>query len=166
MRWSVESVLGGLRGLGGGLGQSRPQMNMIHEKITRLGYAVDGYIQATMLILGIDRDDAAVQEIYDERNLAVKRAISHVIRICRKHGVTTSVCGQAPSNYPEIVEFLIREGATSISVNPDKVIETRNLVASLERKIMLEELRSLREKIDAMNQRSREKIFEWSEDTL
>ncbi|MEM2803336.1 MAG: phosphoenolpyruvate synthase, partial [Nitrososphaerota archaeon] len=77
----------------------------------------------TMLILGIDRDDAAVQEIYDERNLAVKRAISHVIRICRKHGVTTSVCGQAPSNYPEIVEFLIREGATSISVNPDKVIE-------------------------------------------
>jgi pyruvate,water dikinase len=118
----------------------------------------------TMLILGIDRDDASVQEIYDERNLAVKRAISHVIRICRKHGVTTSVCGQAPSNYPEIVEFLIREGATSISVNPDKVIETRNLVASLERKIMLEELRSLREKIDAMNQRSREKIFDWSEE--
>ncbi|MEM3807301.1 MAG: phosphoenolpyruvate synthase [Nitrososphaerota archaeon] len=118
----------------------------------------------TMLILGIDRDDAAVQEIYDERNLAVKRAISHVIRICRKHGVTTSVCGQAPSNYPEIVEFLIREGATSISVNPDKVIETRNLVASLERKIMLEELRTLREKIDAMNKYNREKIFDWSED--
>jgi len=118
----------------------------------------------TMLILGIDRDDASVQEIYDERNLAVKRAISHVIRICRKHGVTTSVCGQAPSNYPEIVEFLIREGATSISVNPDKVIETRNLVASLERKIMLEELRSLREKIDAMNQRSREKILDWLEE--
>jgi len=120
----------------------------------------------TMLILGIDRDDAAVQEIYDERNLAVKRAISHVIRVCRKHGITTSVCGQAPSNYPEIVEFLIREGATSISVNPDKVIETRNLVASLERKVMLEELRSLREKIDMMNQRRREKIFDWSEESL
>lgn len=115
----------------------------------------------TMLILGIDRDDAAVQEIYDERNLAVKRAISHVIRICRKHGVTTSVCGQAPSNYPEIVEFLIKEGATSISVNPDKVIETRNLVASLERKIMLEELRTLREKIDAMNQNKQERIFDY-----
>lgn len=101
----------------------------------------------TMLILGIDRDDAAVQEIYDERNLAVRRALSHVIRICREHGVTTSVCGQAPSNYPEIVEFLIREGVTSISVNPDKVIETRNLVASLERKVMLEQLRSLMEKM-------------------
>ncbi len=115
----------------------------------------------TMLILGIDRDDAAVQEIYDERNLAVKRAISQVIRMCRRHGVTTSVCGQAPSNYPEIVEFLIREGATSISVNPDKVVETRNLVASLERKIMLDELRSLKEKIDSINQSKRENTFEW-----
>jgi pyruvate,water dikinase len=103
----------------------------------------------TMLILGIDRDDAAVQEIYDERNLAVLRALSHVIRICRKHGVTTSICGQAPSNYPEVVEFLVREGATSISVNPDKVIETRLLVASIEQKILLEELRSLREKVEA-----------------
>ncbi len=102
----------------------------------------------TMLILGIDRDDAAVQEIYDERNLAVRRAISHVIRVCKKHGVTTSVCGQAPSNYPEMVEFFIREGATSISVNPDKVIETRNLVASIEQKLMLEELANLRKRLD------------------
>jgi len=117
----------------------------------------------TMLILGIDRDDAAVQEIYDERNLAVRRAISHVIRICRKHGVTTSVCGQAPSNYPEIVEFLIREGVTSISVNPDKVIETRNLVASIERKLMLEELRELREQVNNLERRrSSSKIFDWA----
>ena len=113
----------------------------------------------TMLILGIDRDDASVQEIYDERNLAVLRAMSHVIRVCRRNGVTTSVCGQAPSNYPEIVEFLIREGATSISVNPDKVIETRNLVASLERKIMLEDLRNLREQ----NRRKGSPI-NWSEE--
>jgi len=94
----------------------------------------------TMLILGIDRDDASVQEIYDERNLAVLRALSHVIRLCREHSVTTSICGQAPSNYPEIVEFLVKEGATSLSVNPDKVIETRLLVASIERKILLERL--------------------------
>ncbi|MEM3104798.1 MAG: putative PEP-binding protein, partial [Candidatus Bathyarchaeia archaeon] len=94
----------------------------------------------TMLILGIDRDDASVQEIYDERNLAVLRALSHVIRLCREHNVTTSICGQAPSNYPEIVEFLVKEGATSLSVNPDKVIETRVLVASIERKILLERL--------------------------
>src|SRR2546426_2884787 len=61
----------------------------------------------TMLILGIDRDDASIQEIYDERNLAVLRAMSHVIRICSEHGVTTSICGQAPSNYPEVVEFMV-----------------------------------------------------------
>jgi len=89
----------------------------------------------TMLILGIDRDDASIQEIYDERNPAVLRAMSHVIRVCRERGVTTSICGQAPSNYPEIVEFLLGEGATSLSVNPDKVIETRLLVAKIEKKL-------------------------------
>ncbi len=94
-----------------------------------------------MLILGIDRNDSIVQEIYDERNPAVLRAMSHVIRICREKGVTTSVCGQAPSNYPEVVEFLVREGATSMSVNPDKVIETRHLVASIEQRIILDGFR-------------------------
>jgi len=121
----------------------------------------------TMLILGIDRDDAMVQEIYDERNLAVRRAISHVVRVCRRHGVTTSVCGQAPSNYPEIVEFLVREGVTSISVNPDKVIETRNLVAAIERKIMLERLKELEERfMGSLTQRKKDDVsnwrFEWS----
>lgn len=115
----------------------------------------------TMLILGIDRDDASVQEIYDERNLAVLRALSHVIRVCRKHGVTTSICGQAPSNYPEVVEFLVREGATSISVNPDKVIETRLLVASIEQKILLEELRNLRERSESEKPFFK---FEWAKE--
>jgi len=94
-----------------------------------------------MLVLGIDRNDSIVQEIYDERNPAVLRAMSHVIRKCREKGVTTSVCGQAPSNYPEVVEFLVREGATSMSVNPDKVIETRHLVASIEQRIILDGFR-------------------------
>src|SRR2546425_60426 len=98
----------------------------------------------TMLILGIDRDDASIQEIYDERNLAVLRAMSHVIRICSEHGVTTSICGQAPSNYPEVVEFLVREGAVSMSVNPDKVIETKQLVAGIEQKLILEGMRKMR----------------------
>jgi pyruvate,water dikinase len=94
-----------------------------------------------MLVLGIDRNDSIVQEIYDERNPAVLRAMSHVIRKCREKGVTTSVCGQAPSNYPEVVEFLVREGTTSMSVNPDKVIETRHLVASIEQRIILDGFR-------------------------
>jgi len=99
----------------------------------------------TMLILGIDRDDASIQEIYDERNLAVLRAMSHVIRICSEAGVTTSICGQAPSNYPEVVEFLVREGAVSMSVNPDKVIETKQLVAGIEQKLILEGMRKMRQ---------------------
>ncbi|MBO0888029.1 phosphoenolpyruvate synthase [Candidatus Bathyarchaeota archaeon] len=99
----------------------------------------------TMLVLGIDRDDASIQEIYDERNLAVLRAMSHVIRVCRDAGVTTSICGQAPSNYPEVVEFLVREGAVSMSVNPDKVVETKQLVAGIEQKLILEGMRKMRE---------------------
>lgn len=95
----------------------------------------------TMLVLGIDRDDASIQEIYDERNLAVLRAMSHVIRTCTARGVTTSICGQAPSNYPEVVEFLVREGAVSMSVNPDKVIETKQLVAGIEQKLILQAMR-------------------------
>ena len=102
----------------------------------------------TMLVLGIDRDDASIQEIYDERNLAVLRAMSHVIRVCRDAGVTTSICGQAPSNYPEVVEFLVREGAVSMSVNPDKVIETKQLVAGIEQKLILEGMRKMRESSD------------------
>jgi len=92
----------------------------------------------TMLILGIDRNDAAVQELYDERNLAVLRALAYVIKICKKYGVTTSICGQAPSVYPDYLEFLVRMGATSISVNPDAVIEARRMVAMIEQRILME----------------------------
>src|SRR5260370_35251676 len=89
----------------------------------------------------MDGDDASIQEMYDERNLAGLRAMSHVIRICSEAGVTTSICGQAPSNYPEVVEFLVREGAVSMSVNPDKVIETKQLVAGIELKLCLLRMR-------------------------
>lgn len=92
----------------------------------------------TMLVLGVDRNDTSVQEIYDERNLAVLRAIAYTIAVCRKHGVTTSICGQAPSVYPDYLEFMIRSGATSISVNPDTVVASRKMVAAVEKKIQLE----------------------------
>jgi len=91
----------------------------------------------TMLILGVDRGDASVQEVYDERNPAVLKAMDTVISVCRKYGVTTSVCGQAPSNYPDFVEFLVRRGVTSLSVNPDAVRATRGLVASIEQRLLL-----------------------------
>ncbi|MEW6410291.1 MAG: phosphoenolpyruvate synthase [Nitrospirota bacterium] len=92
----------------------------------------------TMLILGVDRNDVSVQEVYDERNLAVLRAIAYTIAVCKKHGVTTSICGQAPSVYPDYLEFMIRCGCTSISVNPDVVVASRRMVAMMEHKIQME----------------------------
>jgi pyruvate,water dikinase len=92
----------------------------------------------TMLVLGVDRNDTSVQEIYDERNLGVLRAIAYTIAVCKKHGVTTSICGQAPSVYPDYLEFMIRCGCTSISVNPDTVVSARRSIAMTEQKILME----------------------------
>ncbi|MEW6214825.1 MAG: phosphoenolpyruvate synthase [Nitrospirota bacterium] len=92
----------------------------------------------TMLILGVDRNDTSVQELYDERNLGVLRAIAYTMAVCKKHGVTTSICGQAPSVYPDYLEFMIRCGCTSISVNPDTVVSARRNVAMMEHKIQME----------------------------
>jgi len=92
----------------------------------------------TMLVLGVDRNDTSVQELYDERNLGVLRAIAYTMAVCRKHGVTTSICGQAPSVYPDYLEFMIRNGCTSISVNPDTAVSSRKSVAVLEQKIQME----------------------------
>ncbi|MBM4136545.1 MAG: phosphoenolpyruvate synthase [Nitrospira sp.] len=92
----------------------------------------------TMLVLGVDRNDTSVQEIYDERNLGVLRAIAYTIAVCKKYGVTTSICGQAPSVYPDYLEFMIRCGATSISVNPDTVVSSRRSIAMVEQKIQME----------------------------
>jgi pyruvate,water dikinase len=92
----------------------------------------------TMLVLGVDRNDTSVQELYDERNLGVLRAIAYTMTVCRKHGVTTSICGQAPSVYPDYLEFMIRCGCTSVSVNPDTVVASRRSVAVMEQKIQME----------------------------
>ena len=92
----------------------------------------------TMLILGVDRNDVSVQELYDERNLGVLRAIAYTMTVCKKYGVTTSICGQAPSVYPDYLEFMIRCGCTSISVNPDTVVSSRKSVAVVEQRIQME----------------------------
>lgn len=103
---------------------------------------VDGYSigsnDLTMLILGCDRDNETVQHIYDERNLAVRRAVRHLIEVAHKDGKTVSICGQAPSVYPEFCEFLVKSGIDSISVNPDAVVSTKKMVAQLEQRILLD----------------------------
>ena len=78
----------------------------------------------TQLVLGLDRDSALVARVGDERNEAVKEMIRKVIKICRQKKKYCGVCGQAPSDYPEFAEFLVKEGIESISLNPDTVIKT------------------------------------------
>ncbi|MDD5337540.1 MAG: phosphoenolpyruvate synthase, partial [Candidatus ainarchaeum sp.] len=97
----------------------------------------------TQLTLGIDRDNAVLARGFDERNEAVYRSIQHVVETCNKYGVTSSLCGQAPSVYPEFAEKLVEFGITSMSVNPDTVEKTRRIVASAEQKIMLKRLSRL-----------------------
>ncbi len=100
----------------------------------------------TQLTLGIDRDNATMAQGFDERNEAVIRSLRRIITICGKYGVTTSLCGQAPSVYPEFAEKLVEFGITSMSVNPDAVERTRKIVASAEQKIILRRLSELQQR--------------------
>ncbi len=119
---------------------------------------VDGFSigsnDLTQLVLGADRDSDILGRMgyFDERDPAVLRAIQHLIRVAHKHGRTVSICGQAPSVYPEIVEFLVENGIDSISVNPDAVIPTRRLVASIEKKIMMKRLSKILEELGALQE--------------
>ena len=105
---------------------------------------VDGYSigsnDLTMLTLGCDRDNETVSHIFNERNLAVRRAIRHLIEVAHRDGKTVSICGQAPSVYPDFAEFLVKSGIDSMSVNPDAVKSTRKLVAQVEQRLVLDKL--------------------------
>lgn len=94
----------------------------------------------TQLTLGVDRDNQTLAKTFDERDEAVVSSIKYVIKTCRKHNVTCSICGQAPSIYPEITEMMVRAGTTSVSVTPDMVIATRKVIASVEKRILLNKI--------------------------
>ncbi len=120
-----------------------PSIVFLADEFAKLcdGFSI-GSNDLTQLILGTDRDSQILPSIdpryFDERDPAVLRAIKHLIEVAHRHGVTVSICGQAPSVYPEFTEFLVRCGIDSVSVNPDVVVQTRRLIASIERKILLE----------------------------
>jgi len=90
----------------------------------------------TMLILGTDRDNSEVAQEYDEQNEAVMWALERAVKIARKHGITAGICGQAPSQYPELVEKFVNWGITSISVSPDVIDTVRKTVAAAEKKLL------------------------------
>jgi pyruvate,water dikinase len=89
----------------------------------------------TQLTLGIDRDSAKLAASFDERNEAVMLSIEKVVKTCKALGVTCSICGQAPSVYPEITQKLVEWGITSVSVSPDMIDVTRDIIAKAEAKL-------------------------------
>jgi pyruvate,water dikinase len=130
-----------------------PSVVFLADEFAKLvdGFSI-GSNDLTQLVLGVDRDSQLLAGMgyFDERDPAVLKAIKMLIEAAHRNGRTVSICGQAPSVYPEIVEFLVENGIDSISVNPDAVIATRRLVASVERKIMLRRLAELEKKLSML----------------
>ncbi len=90
----------------------------------------------TMLTLGIDRDNEVMAPQFDERNQAVLWCLERIIKTCNKKNVTSSICGQAPSLYPELTEKLVKWGITSVSVTPDMIEQTREIIYLTEKKLV------------------------------
>jgi len=88
----------------------------------------------TMLLLGVDRDNSELAKIFSERDPAVLWALERTIKTCQKNKISCSICGQAPSQYPDLVDKLVDWGITSISVNPDVIERTREIVYDAEKK--------------------------------
>jgi len=88
----------------------------------------------TMLTLGLDRDNSEVAQNFNEMDPSVLWSLKRLITKAKKRGILCSICGQAPSNYPELVENLVKWGASSISVSPDAIDATREIVAAAEKK--------------------------------
>jgi pyruvate,water dikinase len=110
------------------------------EEYARLGVvgASIGSNDLTQLVLGVDRDNEGLASLFDERDRAVTETIRRIIAECRRLGLRSSICGQAPSVHPEYAETLVRFGIDSISVTPDVVDQTRYNIAAAEQRLLLE----------------------------
>ena len=98
------------------------------------GFSI-GSNDLTQLTLGLDRDSSLVAHLFDERNPAVEAMLTMAIAVAQLKHRKIGICGQAPSDYPEFAEFLVKEGIDSISLNPDSVFKTRLKIAEVEAKI-------------------------------
>jgi pyruvate,water dikinase len=95
------------------------------------GFSI-GSNDLTQLVLGVDRDSAIVAHLFDERDPAVTTMIASVIKTAQATGRKIGLCGQAPSDYPEFARFLVEQGIESISLNPDAVLKTLQVIAAME----------------------------------
>ena len=142
-----------------------PSIAILADEFSKLcdGFSI-GSNDMTQGILMIDRDSERLGQMgyFDERDPAVKRMIAHLIKVAHEHGCTVSICGEGPSNLPDFAEFLVRVGIDSISVNADAVVSTRKHVASIEQKMILEQLAELREKMSGSSSQKPKKDWEWT----
>lgn len=99
------------------------------------GFSI-GSNDLTQLMLGVDRDSELVAHIFDERQQPVLDMLKLAISACKKRGKYIGICGQAPSDYPEIAEFLVREGIESMSLNPDSMLATTMHVLEVEKSML------------------------------
>jgi len=113
-----------------------PSNVILAEEFSKIfdGFSI-GSNDLTQLTLGVDRDSAQVSHIYDERNEAVKELIRQVIRKAQKAKRKVGICGQAPSDFPNFTDFIVREGIDSISLNPDSVVKTTIAINNLEKRL-------------------------------
>ena len=149
--WELEACLEAIDAspLGRQRGLKRWIMAEVPSVIFRLadyiGLGIDGVSigsnDLTQLMLGVDRDSEICSKLFDESDPAVLAAIEAIITGARRGGITSSLCGQAPSNRPAFAEHLVRLGITSVSVNPDAVERTRQVIGSAERRLLLEAAR-------------------------
>ena len=110
-----------------------PSNVILAEEFAELfdGFSI-GSNDLTQLTLGLDRDSAAIAQLFDERNQAVKRMVAMAITAAKKRGRKIGFCGQAPSDYPEFASFLVEQGIDSISLNPDSLLKTLLQISEIE----------------------------------
>ncbi|MDH3684107.1 MAG: PEP-utilizing enzyme, partial [Acidimicrobiia bacterium] len=151
--WELEACLEAIdhSPLGTHRGLKKWVMAEVPSVIPRIpeyaGLGIDGVSigsnDLTQLMLGVDRDSEVLADLFDESDAAVLWAIEHIVTSCRTSGLTSSLCGLAPSANPTFAEHLVRFGIDSISVNADAVPDALRVVAAAEQRLLLDECRGM-----------------------